>query len=88
MPKRGFPLVWANGEEGESGANLQEYRGLSENASVLDLKQCAQGMEGKSYPRQASNSLVVLFPGCWVTLALLCETHPHLSALLLLPKAR
>lgn len=72
---------------GESGANLQEYRGLSENASVPGLKQCVQGMEGEYYPRQPSNLLVVTFPCCCGTLALLCETCPHLSAPFLLPKA-
>lgn len=40
--KCGYCLVQ---RKGESGANLQEYRGLSVNASVPDLKQHVLGME-------------------------------------------
>lgn len=40
--KCGFPLVQ---RKGESGANLQEYRGLSENASMPYPKQRVRGME-------------------------------------------
>lgn len=46
---------------------------------------CAR--DGESYHRQPSNSLVVAFPCCWGTLAILCETCLHLSIPLLLPKA-
>ena len=66
-------------------AGIQEFMRKCQCARPETV--CARDGGGESYPRQPSNSLVVTFPWCWGTLALLCETRPHLSALLRLPEA-
>lgn len=68
------------GREGSPGQNCSNA-GVYQKMSLCQ-KHGVQGMEGEFYPTQPSNSLAVTFQ-----LLVLCEAHPHLSALLLLPKA-